>query len=482
VTRRSKHSSRAGSGVVPTSGGAGCGSGGERLTSLDGLRGLAALVVVVHHCALSLPVLAAQNQAPDRGARAWWLTYTPLHLAWAGGEAVLVFFVLSGLVLALPYLRAARPGTWAPYYAKRAVRLYVPVAAAVALTGVVVTLVPRTVHPGWSWWMNAHAVPVQLSTLVHDAALLDQTGWLNSALWSLRYEVWFSLLLPVFIVLTRQLTAPLWASVPAALWGTGWAVANGHELVSYMFVFAVGVLLAQRLGTLRSLAERIDRSGVAPAGWAALVGAGVLLLLSEWWLKVLVADWTLWLPIGRPGGVLGAAVLVLCFLHCPLLRALGNSRPVQWLGAVSFSLYLVHEPIVVSIATMTPATPRGVLVTLCTGIPLSLGAAVLFRHLVEQPSTRLSAAVGRGVRGLVVRPQAAPVDELPAVSPVTAQIPEQQPVLWPVTVADRRPNFVPPVEPRVPAPRAGGRAFPVPASVARPPVPSVRRPAHSAAV
>jgi peptidoglycan/LPS O-acetylase OafA/YrhL len=380
-----------------SSGGPVAAGGSRRLTSLDGLRGLAALVVVVHHCALTLPSLARQQQAPDRGSSAWWVAYTPAHLLWAGGEAVLVFFVLSGLVLALPQLRAPRRGTWLPYYLKRAVRLYVPVAAGVVLTGAVVTLVPRVGDPGWSWWMNSHAVPAQVSVLVHDAGLLGGTGWLNSALWSLRYEVFFSLLLPLFVGLARSLTAPLWISLPLALWGIGWAASISHELLSYLFVFAVGVLLAQRLGTLAEWADRIGRSARPGTAWA-LIGSAGLMLLGEWWLKLLVSDWTLWTPVGRPSGVLGAAVLVFCFLHCPPVRALGDHRVVQWLGTVSFSLYLVHEPIVVSVATMTPPTLRGLAVTLVVGTVLSLLTAVLFFRLVERPSHRLSAEAGRIAR------------------------------------------------------------------------------------
>ena len=127
--------------------------------------------MVVHHAALTLPSLALQNQLPDRSSPAWWLAYTPLHLGWAGGEAVLVFFVLSGLVLALPHLREPRRGTWLPYYLKRAVRLYVPVAVAVVDLDVD--------------WLDVGSWPALAGTLTSDAAgnatrgltvLLDSAG------------------------------------------------------------------------------------------------------------------------------------------------------------------------------------------------------------------------------------------------------------------------------------------------------------------
>ena len=93
-----------------------------RVVSLDGLRGLAALVVMVHHGLLTWPALAAQYDGPNRGSGTWWLTFTPLHLIWAGTEAVVVFFVLSGIVLTRPFL-LRRGGGWPAYYGRRLLRL-----------------------------------------------------------------------------------------------------------------------------------------------------------------------------------------------------------------------------------------------------------------------------------------------------------------------------------------------------------------------
>ncbi|SFL92906.1 acyltransferase family protein [Geodermatophilus ruber] len=371
---------------------------GHRLASLDGLRGLAALVVVVHHCALTLPSLAAQFLGPNSTSPAWWLTYTPAYLAWAGREAVLVFFVLSGLVLALPRLSGGRSGGWSRYYRKRMVRLYVPVLAAVAFTGIVLALVPRTPGAGWSWWMLAHTAPLGPVDLAHDAVLVAGTGWANSALWSLKYEVLFSLLLPVFVLVARRVVLPLWVSVPVVLAGIGWAASAGYELVSYLAVFGVGVLLAQQLGTLSRWAAWIDGLRTRGVAWAGLLILALTMLLGEVWARLATPDPFHWWLLGRPAAVLGAGLLVVCCLHAPGPRRLLSARPLQWLGTVSFALYLVHEPIVVSVATVTGPTKVGVLVTLVAGTALSLGAAVLFHRAVERPSMRLADRLGRSTR------------------------------------------------------------------------------------
>lgn len=363
-----------------------------RLAALDGLRGLAALVVVVHHCALTLPALAQQWAAPDRAGLGWWATYTPLRLVWAGDEAVLVFFVLSGLVLALPFLSGADRGAWGAYYRKRAVRLYVPVVAAVAFTAAVIAVFPRTGAPGWSWWMAEHVVPEDAAAYLADAGLLGGTSWRNSVLWSLRVEVWFSLALPLYVVAVRGLRVPLRASLPVVLAAMGWASWHGHDLLSLLCVFAVGALMARRLDVLATHGRRLAGS---VAGWAGVLVAAVVLLMARWELAALGVDPRLWVPVGRPAATLGAVLLVFAVLHCGPLRAVACCRPLQWLGAVSFSLYLVHEPVVVTLATLTPGGVRGFAVVAGIGIPLSLAVAVVFWRLVELPSRRMAALAGR---------------------------------------------------------------------------------------
>jgi peptidoglycan/LPS O-acetylase OafA/YrhL len=85
-----------------------------RLPELDGLRGLAALTVFFSHVIGLFP-----------GHEAFRVQKTPLHILWDGNAAVVFFFLLSGYVLALPFVdagrRAIRP---ASFIIKRLFRLY----------------------------------------------------------------------------------------------------------------------------------------------------------------------------------------------------------------------------------------------------------------------------------------------------------------------------------------------------------------------
>ncbi len=357
-----------------------------RYRSLDGLRGMAALVVVVHHCLLVSPVLAATY----RGSPPWgWnlatvLTRTPLHAVWDGTGAVLVFFVLSGFVLTLAFTDPARQSEprWANYYAKRLPRLYVPVWAALGLAVAIVAMVPRVSGVDQSWWINAHASSVTAGAVAKDGSLLWNASLLDSPLWSLRWEVVFSLLLPLYVfaaVRWRRLAA---VKVLAALGLIGLGSWTGHASLLYLPVFVLGsVLAAER--------ERIERitSRFGAVAWAA-IGLAALLMLS---LDTMVTGLPEWLT--RPLRSGAAVLIVVTFLGCRQVAGVAVRRRIQWLGLISFSLYLVHEPIAVSAAQLLPGA-NAAAVLLIT-IPLSLLVAAGFYRLVERPALKLSAWMGR---------------------------------------------------------------------------------------
>jgi peptidoglycan/LPS O-acetylase OafA/YrhL len=157
----------------------------RRVPALDGLRGIAALVVVVHHTMVTSAPLAAPYVGHD--PHPLWaeiMTFTPLHLLWADPAGVMLFFLLSGFVLTMPALTGCT--RWLSFYPKRLIRLYVPIVGAVAFTVLTVLLAPRTTWPGQSWWVAEHDVPLTLGTLARDVVVVTGPTWLNVPLWSQR--------------------------------------------------------------------------------------------------------------------------------------------------------------------------------------------------------------------------------------------------------------------------------------------------------
>src|ERR1700719_1278320 len=93
----------------------------QRIASLDSIRGLAALGVVLTHCT------GVYVDPPP------WAIHLPLSLIfWSGHGFVLVFFALSGFVLFIPFKRGN--AAYTPYVEKRVARLYPPFVVAVLLS------------------------------------------------------------------------------------------------------------------------------------------------------------------------------------------------------------------------------------------------------------------------------------------------------------------------------------------------------------
>ncbi|PWJ55116.1 Peptidoglycan/LPS O-acetylase OafA/YrhL, contains acyltransferase and SGNH-hydrolase domains [Quadrisphaera granulorum] len=365
-----------------------------RLPALDGLRGLAALVVVLFHAAVIVPSLGRPYGPDPAPGTPWVLAQTPLHVLWSGEEAVYVFFVLSGFVLALPLVNGARPAlrTWVVYYPRRLVRLYLPVAASLVLALLAVTLVPRTVHEGASWWLNGHAEPVTAAGLVKDLTLVAGNTWLNSPLWSLRWEVLFSLALPAYVLFARITRRVWWLAAGLLALATAAFAHLDVQALFYLSMFAIGAVAAVHSEALRQRVESWGR-----VGWITVAVVAVA-LLEVTYLAPQV-------HLTKFAGLVAAVGVFLLFLGAGPVVRFGASRPVAWLGKISFSLYLVHVPVLVSIgqvATMLGA-PAAAALAVVVGLPLSLLLAAGFHRVCESPSHRLSLRAGRAVGDLYDR-------------------------------------------------------------------------------
>ncbi|WP_082462405.1 acyltransferase [Agromyces sp. Leaf222] len=355
----------------------------SRLRSLDGLRGLAALIVLVHHSLLVVPGLAAPyfGQPAEPGVT-WLLVHTPLHLLWGGTEAVYLFFILSGLVLSL----AARSSSfsWGSYFPSRIVRLYVPVVAAVVLAAVVIALLPRS-GPTESIWLAGRGDAYPLRSMFADMLLIGGPSGIVSPLWSLEWEVLFSLLLPVYLYAGRRM--PAWLQAVAAI-----ALSTLGALVSlpalmYLPMFALGVALASGWERIAEILGRMPRRVAIPV-WTVTV-TGALLLTNSYWMLLPFTSAGIARAVTMPLILAGVAILIVAAVHAGLPNRILSSRPLLFLGTISFSLYLVHEPLVIAIGHLVPRP----FLTVLIAVPVSLVVAVVFYRVVERPAHILAKRV-----------------------------------------------------------------------------------------
>ena len=373
------------SGARPAHPGSRPASPGTRLASLDGLRGVAALIVVVYHLSLVARPFLDNRTTGDAW---WWLTQTPLKLFTAGTESVLVFFVLSGVVVSLPALRAGFG--WSGYYGGRMLRLYLPVWASLALAAVLIALLPRDVSAitQGAWIDRANAHTLSLRQLLEEASLWRATYDVNNVLWSLRWELVFSLALPLFVWAASRLRAHWHLAAALAIVVTVSGRLLHVDALVYLPVFFLGSLIAVRLPEL--LAWPPPRSF-----WTIATIASLGLLIASWLVRPIegaISSEVLW---GLSG--VGAAGLVVVAIASPWARRMLSTAVPRWLGKVSFSLYLVQAPIIATLA-FALGDERWKLIA-ALGVPLSLGAAWLFYRFVERPShvlaKRVSARLNR---------------------------------------------------------------------------------------
>lgn len=364
----------------------------DRLRSLDGLRGIAALVVLVHHALLTVPALADVYfdgaPEPETGSFAWWMTYTPLHLFWMGTEAVSLFFVLSGLVLVLQVVRSPK-FSWQAYYPSRLVRLHGPIAAAVVLGALLTVFVQRYDDPDFSRWVNVVGDRYDAKGFIKDIVVVFGISGVIIPLWSLQWEIIFSLALPAYVWIATRGAQWAWWKIAASLLLILVGALTDQAALWNLPVFAIGGLLAAHWSAVSAVADRIRRHRWA---WPAIVAVAVVLASVRWEAIQIGVDEGLARRVNVIA-IIGLTLLILAAAFWRPLVGLLESRFAQWAGRVSFSLYLVHEPIVVTtrylFADWSPWA------CLAVSVPMSLLVGHLFFSLVEKRFHNLSKSVGR---------------------------------------------------------------------------------------
>jgi peptidoglycan/LPS O-acetylase OafA/YrhL/phosphatidylglycerophosphate synthase len=370
----------------------------QRLAGLDGLRGLAALFVVVNHVFLRAFPGYPVDRAPFWAA---WFIY--------GRFAVVVFIVLSGFSLALaPARHGWRLDGVARFARRRARRILPAYWAALAFSlAVAWLLVPP---PG-------EGAPDARSVLVNGLLVQNLVGAPspNRAFWSIAVEAQLYVVFPLLLVLVRRWgTTAMVATVTLVVATVG--VLGPHVPRLDVFViqsppdlaalFAVGILAAGIVAGAGAGAGAGVRRRSWPWSWLALGAVTPVIATISRRGSVWTLDHLLWvdLALGPAVGCLLAGLAT--GRPAPLLRLL-DARPMRNLGLSSYSLYLTHGPIVVVVYELVVAgrVRQGVpsfVVALALVVPLTIVFARLFASAFEIPfrqrprrSARIRSAMNR---------------------------------------------------------------------------------------
>lgn len=383
-----------------------------RLAALDSVRGLAALIVVIHHCFLTQPAFCdfffSTWQTPAHTLGQYILFYTPVRIVWSGYEAVTLFYVLSGLVLALPWAERRVPA-YRTFVIKRVARIYFPYCAAI-LGAAVLNLVFRRWAgvPGASEWVTRMnwSHPLTLWTLVDHALMYGHRNSVNGAIHSLIWEMRVSLLFPFLILPIARYRARGAVAVLAGLaafvvflqfcvgggFGAHGALLSsmeyrttdklGYEIqwtAYYACFFVMGSLIGFYLQPIRNALTTLSARGRL----ALLLGG--LFVFQGHWSQIHALQETM---------VAFGSVMVITASLSPGMTERILLRPsLRFLGRISYSLYLVHVPLILAIVSLLQAVPLPVLLAVVP--PLSIALGWLFHVTIADPSARFGQRVAR---------------------------------------------------------------------------------------
>jgi peptidoglycan/LPS O-acetylase OafA/YrhL len=382
----------------------------EKNEALEGLRGLACLSVLTSHffyMAFPFLALARSPLPPAFGAHfSWevWFSRPPFDLLYNGDFAVIVFFTLSGYVLSRKFWQSGNRVGLVSGALKRYPRLFIPAAASIVLVLILMRSglmhTQMVINGPFGGWVRDDFVQVPSIRAAFYAAWVGvpffaDPAW-NNVLWTLKFELYGSLaLFAAFLVFGRY----RWLACAAL---AAWALST-NTAVLYL-PFAIGAAFN---GAVPWLRRHNLTSGVLFVVGAAIgcvnhlpmfAGANSLMQHINGLLRGDTDVMFLWYTFGAAfmmAGLLGNVALTRAFA----------SRVGAFFGRISFSMYLLHWPIICSLGIWSvskymawgvPFVPAAFAAYASTSLVI-IASSVAFCRWVDVPATRFSNRLARWV-------------------------------------------------------------------------------------
>jgi peptidoglycan/LPS O-acetylase OafA/YrhL len=343
-----------------------------RLVFIDALRGLAALMIAMHHIDRYEPLTIADTSLPQ-----WMLMWLK-----EGRVAVEVFFVISGFMIAYSLRQMIlTPAAMGRFSLRRLIRLGLPYWTILAVVLVLDALLPWIGLP----CLNSEIYAGQFVSEVFFLQDILGYGSTSTGLWFICIEVQFLVLFLALLWLAQRLQstksptagrtgslARLAVFAPLALLSL--FLFNVDPQYDVWIVFFFGTLF---LGTMTCWA--LDGSVPRAAFWLYVLAALVRLAVCPG-LRLAVA--------------LSAALLIYAVGRMGKLNSWLSARWLQYLGGVSYSLFLVHYAVCHVVKCfghrLTEKSPDIAIAWLGLALVASVVVAHFFHRYVEMPACQVA--------------------------------------------------------------------------------------------
>jgi peptidoglycan/LPS O-acetylase OafA/YrhL len=306
---------------------------------LDLIRGISAILVVMEH--LSSRLFVGYGNVENQTV----ITMVLYLLNILGGPSVIIFFVLSGLFISRSVIKAVSDNKWSwkTYLINRLSRLYV-----VLIPALILTFILDSISVNYFGYEGYSSSSENLSSFIGNLFYLQNifvgVYGSNAPLWSLNYEFWYYMLFPAAFVLL--VTKRSWKMKIIYLISIILIVLiMNSRMDSYFAVWLVGTCV-MLLPKLRFLANRfipvfatILLMFVIPIRPLMMTGR---LFTNEWTEDLFIIDLLIGLAFG---------FLIYSMIHIvsDQIRHVNHKRlrkVAKILAGFSFSLYLIHYPII----------------------------------------------------------------------------------------------------------------------------------------
>lgn len=369
-----------------------------RYHSLDSLRGIASLQVVIGHCLVAIPAFGwtvyEMKGNPIHDLK-FYLAYSPLHFFWSATPAVFLFFVLSGFVLSLPYYSSETNTNYLKFFVKRIIRLYLPCFIIIIISLLLKLLFYRqnALAAFDTWILDVWKKPINPQMLIKSFLLIENS--FDGALWTLPIEIKLSLILPFFIYFHKRLNKYL-SVLPVILFPVFYYFLNRTYIfklwpdlwtIYYFTFFLIGSLICKHRHVIISWINSLPLFA-----FFFVLGVAVFTYTyqySFWWLpeKYLLSL----KKIEHYLYALSGGVFII-FALSDRIQVLLNSKFFLFIGKISFSIYLIHEVVVVTLAYIL-CNYLNIDTLISIGFITSVLLAIVFYKYIELPSSVLAKKV-----------------------------------------------------------------------------------------